>query len=101
MQAGWRARWDALTDEQRASFSHICPDFVVELLSPSDDLPKPQAKMVEYMNNGARLGWLIDRKRRRVHVYRPGQAVEILNDPASVSGDPELPGFVLDLSRIF
>ena len=70
-------------------------------MSPSDTRPKTQAEMIEYMNNGARLGWMIDRARRVVYVYRPGQEVQTLNDPATVGGDPELPGFILDMSRVF
>jgi Uma2 family endonuclease len=101
--AAWvrRDRWDTLSTEQQEQPAPLCPDFVVELMSPSDRLAETQAKMDEYLANGARLGWLIDRKNHTVHVYRPGRPVEILPDPASVSGDPELPGFVLDLRRIF
>ncbi|MEL6334357.1 MAG: Uma2 family endonuclease, partial [Cyanobacteria bacterium J06626_26] len=86
-------RWDALTEEEKASFAPICPDFVIELRSASDTLTGLQAKMQEYMENGVLLGWLIDRKHRTVHVYRPNQDPQILENPDSVSGDPELPGF--------
>ena len=83
-------RWNALTEEQKASFAPICPDFVVELRSSSDSLSKLQDKMQEYVDNGTSLGWLIDRKNRKVHVYRPNQEPEILADPETVSGDPEV-----------
>ena len=96
-----RERWEALTPEEREKFPPICPDFVIELLSPSDDLKKTQEKLVEYINNGALLGWLIDRKNRRVEIYRPKREVEILENPVSLSGEDVLPGFVLDLTQIF
>jgi Uma2 family endonuclease len=95
------SRWDALTDEQQEDFAPLCPDFVIELRSKSDRLSKLQEKMREYRDDGARLGWLIDPPSRRVEVYRPGREVEVLNDPASMSGDPELPGFTLDLTPIW
>lgn len=94
-------RWEALTDAEQDRFPPICPDFVIELRSPSDRLADVQAKMAEYIENGALLGWLIDPQNRRVHVYRAGQPVEILEQPESVSGDPVLLGFVLDLSNIW
>ncbi len=96
-----RSRWDALTAKERRGFAPLCPEFVLELRSPSDDLSKLQEKMEEYVANGARLGWLIDPVSRRVHVYRGDGRVEILEDPSSVSGDPTLPGFVLELSDIW
>lgn len=94
-------RWNALTPQQRERFAPLCPDFVVELRSPSDDLEDLLDKMHEYLTNGARLGWLIDPNTRRVHIFRPNHRVEILDDPATISAFPELPGFALDLSRIF
>ncbi len=94
-------RWNALTVEEQASFAPICPDFVVELRSASDSLKTLQAKMAEYLANGTALGWLIDRKTRRVHIYRPGQEPEILENPDVVMGDPELPNFRLQLARIW
>lgn len=96
-----RPRLATVPAEARKSFWPICPDFVVEVRSPSDRLRAQQAKMEEWRYNGARLGWLIDPEPRRVHVYRPGAAVEFLDDAASISGDPELPGFVLDLTRVW
>ncbi|MDJ1172199.1 Uma2 family endonuclease [Roseofilum sp. BLCC_M154] len=94
-------RWDALTDEQKGTFPNICPDFVVELRSKSDTLKSLQEKMQEYMENGAKLGWLIDPKNRTVAVYRGGLEVEILSNPSELSGEEVLPGFVLDLRRVW
>jgi len=96
-----RSRLATLTPEQKKKFLPLCPDFVIELRSPSDNLKTVQEKMQEYLTNGAQLGWLIDPLERQVYVYRPGIAVECLDDPASISGDPELPGFVLDLTQIW
>ncbi|NEP60510.1 MAG: Uma2 family endonuclease [Symploca sp. SIO2G7] len=95
------SRWNTLTAEQRASFAPICPDFVVELRSASDTLSSLQIKMQEYIENGALLGWLIDRKNRKVYLYRPNQAPEILDNPNVIVGDPELPGFVLQMAKIW
>lgn len=94
-------RWNALSAEQQQKFAPISPDFVVELRSLSDSLKLLQDKMQEYIDNDVKLGWLIDRKHRRVYIYRPGVPVECLENPATVSGDPELPGFVVDLSKIW
>ena len=94
-------RWGAVPDDDKVRFSHIAPDFVAELRSPSDTLPMLQAKMAEYVENGVRLGWLIDPLQRQVHVYCPGLAVEILDSPETVSGDPVLPGFTLNLLEIW
>lgn len=101
--ASWvvRSRWTSLTAEQRRRFAPLCPDFVVELRSPSDSLRALQDKMQEYMNNWARLGWLIDPEQRRVYVYRPGASVQELENPEKVSGEPVLPGFVLDLREVW
>jgi Uma2 family endonuclease len=93
-------RWEALTPEQRRKFPPLAPDFVVELRSASDDLATLQAKMQEYMENGIRLGWLINPQDRQVEIYRLGQPVEVLQDPQSLSDEDVLPGFVLDLNRI-
>lgn len=91
-------RWEALTPEQQQKFPPICPDFVIEIRSPSDDLSSLQEKMREYIENGTQLGWLIDRPDRQVEVYRSGQPVEILEAPTSLSGESVLPGFVLPLT---
>ncbi|NET26845.1 Uma2 family endonuclease [Okeania sp. SIO1I7] len=94
-------RWDTLTLEEQDKFAPLCPDFVVELMSPSDTLEKTRAKMREYMENGAKLGWLINRKKRQLEIYRPQQDVEILENPQTVSGENVLPGFILDLTLIW
>ena len=94
-------RLDAVPEEQQERFLPLCPDFVIELRSPTDTLRRAQAKMSEYLENGLRLGWLIDPLARRVHVYRPGVDVQVLDDPDGVDGAPVLPGFRLDLSRIW
>ncbi|MBW4449104.1 MAG: Uma2 family endonuclease [Spirirestis rafaelensis WJT71-NPBG6] len=94
-------RWEALTPQQREGFAPICPDFVVELRSPSDSMDTLRAKMQEYKENGATLGWLIDRKNRKVEIYRQNQDVEILDNPATLSGENLLPGFVLDLTEVW
>jgi Uma2 family endonuclease len=93
-------RWDALSEEQRNGFAPICPDFVVELRSKSDRLRHLQEKMEEYIENGAELGWLIDPRERKVHIYRMGAEVHVLDAPSEISGDPLLRGFVLKLEGI-
>ncbi|MEG4280960.1 Uma2 family endonuclease [Microcoleus sp. MON1_C1] len=101
--ASWveKSRWEALTPQQREKFIPLCPDFAVEILSPTDSLKKTQEKMQEYMENGCRLGWLINRKKREVEIYRPGQDVEVLQSPLTLSGENVLPGFVLNLQKIW
>jgi Uma2 family endonuclease len=94
-------RWEALTPQQREGFAPICPDFVVELRSRSDSMDTLRAKMEEYKQNGATLGWLIDRKNRKVEIYRQNQDVEILDNPTTLSGENLLPGFVLDLTEVW
>lgn len=94
-------RWNALTSEQQKRFLPLCPDFVVELRSPSDSLTAIRQKMQEYIANGTRLGWLIDPQSRRVEVYRQGQEVEILESPTTLSGEDVLVGFVLNLVPIW
>jgi Uma2 family endonuclease len=101
--ASWvlRSRWDALTPEQRKKFPPLCPDFVAELRSPTDTLEPLQEKMAEYLANGARLGWLLDPEERKVYIYRPDTRVDCLENPSQLTGDPVLPGFVLDLIRVW
>jgi Uma2 family endonuclease len=90
-----------ITPEQMRKFPPVCPYFLVESLSPSDSLTQTQAKMEEYLANGTKLGWLIDPSKNQVHVYRPGQPVQVLDNPQTLAGDPELPGFVLDLEPVW
>lgn len=94
-------RWDALTPEEKEKFPPIAPDFVLELMSPTDSLKKTQEKMQEYLDSGVKLGWLINRKTRRVEIYRLGQPVEILESPTQLSGEDILPGFVLNLETVW
>ncbi len=98
-------RWNQLTPKQQDGFPPIAPDFVIELVSPSDlknqryeDL---QAKMQKYIDNGVKLGWLIEPSAKTVEVYRPQSPVEILNNPQTLSGENVLSGFSLDLTDIF
>jgi Uma2 family endonuclease len=95
------ARLAALTADQRERFLPLCPDFVVELRSPSDSLAATRAKLAEYIANGARLGWLLDLSVRRVEIYRPGAPFATLDAPPTLTADPELPGFRLDLAPIW
>ena len=101
--AAWvrSARLASLTPAQWRKFLPLCPDFVVELMSPSDNLAEAQAKMEEYLANGAMLGWLLDAEPKTAYVYHPGQPVEILQQPTVLSGEPVLPGFTLELSYIW
>jgi Uma2 family endonuclease len=94
-------RWQALTPAQREQFPPIAPDFVLELLSPSDNLQATQAKMQEYIDNGVQLGWLIDRKTRTVQIYRPDRPVTMLSNPSQLSGEDVLPSFSLSLSGVW
>lgn len=94
-------RWLALSPEQREKFPPIAPDFVLELRSPSDSLTDLQTKMAEYITNGVQLAWLIDRAHRTVTIYRPNIPPEVLSQPASLEGEPVLPGFQLDLSFVW
>ena len=96
-----KERWDTLTPAEQEKFSPIAPDFVLELMSPSDSLQETQAKMQEYINNGVKLGWLINRKLRQVEIYRFGKPVEILDFPQQLSGEDILTGFILDMQIIW
>ena len=91
-------RWDTLTPKQKEKFPPIAPDFVLELMSPTDSLKVTREKMQEYMDNQVKLGWLIDPKTRSVEIYRQGREVEVLQSPPALSGEEILPGFVLNLS---
>ena len=101
--ASWvsNERLASVTPEQMKKFLPLCPDFAVEILSPSDSLRQTEEKVKEFLVGGTRLGWLINPRNRQVSVYRPGEEVRVLEDPATLSGDPELPGFVLDLGSVW
>ncbi|MEO1210728.1 MAG: Uma2 family endonuclease [Cyanobacteria bacterium J06638_20] len=101
--AAWvrQERWEALTDEQRKGFVPLCPDFAIELRSESDRLPKLQAKLQEYLDNGMQLGWLINPQQKQVEIYRADSTVEVLANPSRLSGEAVLSGFVLDLQGIW
>lgn len=94
-------KWSSLTQEQRTKFLPLCPDFVIELRSPSDTLKPLQEKMREYLDNGTRLAWLINPQNRQVEIYRFTQEVEVLDNPSTLSGEEVLPGFVLNLGSIW
>ena len=101
--AAWvrRERWEALSEDEQEGFAPLCPDFVIELRSRTDDLPPLQDKMMEYIDNGAQLAWLIDPLRRRVYIYCPNQSPQMLENLETVAGDPVLPGFVLNLRELW
>jgi Uma2 family endonuclease len=94
------SRWNTLTDEQKRSFPPISPDFVVELRSPSDSLKELQEKMQEYIDNGVRLGWLIDPIKQQVEIYRLGSTSKTLFNPTQIEAESVLPGFILSLDGI-
>lgn len=96
-----RSRLTSLSSLQKKKFLPLCPDFVIELRSPADRLQDLQDKMVEYLANGLQLGWLIDPEARQVYMYRPAGEVEELNEPATISGEPVLVGFVLNIEEIW
>jgi Uma2 family endonuclease len=96
-----RSRWEVLTVEEQEEFPPLCPDFVVELRSRSDDIATLQAKMQEYVANGAQLGWLIDPHEKRVYIYRPHADVCCIENPLTISGEPLLPGFTLNVQRLW
>ncbi len=101
--AAWvlKSRIEALSPEERQDYLSLSPDFVMELRSQSDRLPDLKSKMQEHIDNGPKLGWLIDPLTRQVYIFRQGVAVEMLSNPAVLSGDPELPGFQLDLTPVW
>ena len=94
-------KWNALSAEEKKKFPPLCPDFVVELRSPSDALKNLQNKMEEYIENGAALGWLIDPTARRIYVYRPNFETATLDNPETVSGEPLLKNFTLVMEKIW
>jgi len=95
------AKWEALSEAEQERFLPLCPDFVIELRSPSDNLNTLRAKLAEYRDNGCQLGWLLNRQDRQVEIYRPSRDVEIVANPTTLSGEEVLPGFVLDLAPIW
>jgi Uma2 family endonuclease len=101
--ASWvlRSRLDKLTRDEKRKFPRLCPDFVVELMSPSDRLSKAKVKMREWIENGAQLGWLLDPDRRTAYIYRPGREPEQLVNPERLTGDGPVTGFVLELPDIW
>jgi Uma2 family endonuclease len=101
--AAWIAwpRWNALSREEQEGFAPICPEFVIELRSPSDSLPELQAKMRLWVANGAQVGWLVDPSRKTVEVYRAGREVAVVEGGSVVEGDGPLAGFVLELGRVW
>ena len=100
--ASWvlKKRWNALSDEEQEKFAPLCQDFVAELRSPSDRLDALKAKMKEYIDNGSKLGWLLDPLEKRVYISRPGRDVECLEEPQSLNGEDVVEGLVLDLREI-
>ena len=100
--ASWiqKVRCERLSSEERSTFAPICPDFVAELRSPSDTLTDLQEKMADYIRNGARLGWLLDPVEKRVHIYRPRQGPECLENPEYVTGEDVLSGFKFNFQEI-
>jgi Uma2 family endonuclease len=101
--ASWmrRERLAPFDDEELEKFAHFCPDFVAEVMSPSDNLAEVQDKMAEYIANGAQLGWLIHPFEARLYIYRPGQTVECLENPTTIHGDPVLSGFIFNVAEIW
>ena len=95
------SRYNQLTNEQKERFLPLCPDFVIELKSPTDHLPSTKQKMEEYIENGIQLGWLIEPEQKAVYIYRPHLPVEIQENLNALSADPILPGFDLDLTEIW
>ena len=94
-------RWNSLSDKQKRGYAPIDPDFVIELLSPSDNLAEARVKMQEYMDCGVKLGWLINPDSREVEIYRNGRDKEVLSNPNNVSGEDVLPELTVDLTEIF
>lgn len=95
-----KSRWDLLTEEQQESIAPICPDFVIELRSKTDRLDVLQDKLSEYLDNGVKLGWLVDPLLEQVHIYEAGKPVQLLEHPQTVAGTGCVEGFVLDLKGI-
>lgn len=101
--ASWlpQSRIDVLTPAEKAGLPNLCPDFVVELVSAYDGLSATQQRMREWIDNGAQLGWLLDPDHRTVHIYRPNRDPDVIVGAKSISGDPPIHGFTLDLEEIW
>lgn len=101
--ASWveRSRWDCLPKEAQVRIARLTPNFVIELRSENDRLVDLQDKLAEYIDNGVELGWIVDPLLSQVHIYEPGKPIQVLNQPATVSGTGCVAGFVLDLKEIF
>ena len=101
--ASWltQEQWDGLSEEEHRGIMRLCPAFVLEVLSPGQSLKSQQEKMVRWIDCGARLGWLVDQQQSRLWVYRTGREPQELERPPAISGDPELPGLSVDLSRVW
>lgn len=96
-----REKWDALTEDEQERFAPLCPDFVIELRSRWNTLKAQQEQMQEYLDNGTQLAWFIDPRNRRIYVYRKGEEVQVLTEAATVSADPILRGFELQLAELW
>lgn len=96
-----REKWENMPDEEKEKFGAVCPDFVVELVSPVNPVEVLQPKMEEHIENGVSLGWMINAGKRKVYVYRPNTKVEVLENPTEISGEPFLKGFTLNLKEIW
>jgi Uma2 family endonuclease len=95
------SRWNSLTKKQQRGFAPIDPDLVIELMSPTDELSGLQGKMIEYIDCGVKLGWLINPDEKQVEIYSLGQNKKVLNAPKTLSGEIVLPNLVVDLTEIF
>jgi Uma2 family endonuclease len=101
--ASWvrREKWEALSEGEQEAFAPLCPGFVIELRSRWNTLKAQQEKIQAYLDNGTQLAWFIDPRNRRIYIYRPAEEVEVLTDAATVSADPILNGFVLQLTELW
>lgn len=96
-----KERWESLTEHEKDGFAPRCPDFVVEIVSPFDTLEEMQAKMGQWIANGAQVGWLFDPDREVVEIYRPGRVAEVLKRPEKVVGDGPVAGFELGMEGVW
>ena len=96
-----KARWDKVAIDDRKKFAHICPDFVIELLSESDHEWALQKKMEEWMDNGCRLAWMINPEKKETMIYRSKGETETKPFHEALNGEDVLPGFTINLTKIF